>query len=310
MTRTASTASSSATGTATNLERLLQRLQFLLVSPDVQTEELLRTSKNERQKVAENIAYSCELLLELEQDASAIRILSRKQDAQSMLVKQRQEFAMLSERLQELNELGEHGLDMDGDSDGEDLLGEDTPDESMETDEGRTPPGTASMSECERRSIGMFEPAEDDTASIPPAPEPEPSTKIESSTLRHRRDALFNTPVQTTALESRTQEQLMTHNRSEQEEITTSMLSMATELKQRSRAFAAALAGEKEVLERAAKGLESNELGMETAQRKMGFLSTYTEGRGWLVRLMIYPMIVGLWLLALMIVFMFPKLRF
>lgn len=38
--------------TSTNLDRMVQRLKFLLVAPDADTEELLRTSNEERLKVA------------------------------------------------------------------------------------------------------------------------------------------------------------------------------------------------------------------------------------------------------------------
>jgi len=225
-------------------------------------------------------------------------------------VKQRHELDMLAERLHELNELGDHGLEAEDGSDEEDLIGEDTPDESTETetDEGHTPPGTASMTEFENRSIGNIEMEEGGTVPI----SREPEVQIESSTLRHRREKeeLFKPTATSTALESKTAEQLMTHNRTEQEELTSSMLSMAAMLKQQSRAFAATLEGEKDILDRAVQGLDKNELGLEAAQTKMGFLRGVTEGRGWLSRMIMYGTIVILWMIALFIMLVMPKLRF
>jgi len=63
MARSTSIASIGSEATSTNLERMLQRLKFLLVSPDANTEELLRTSSEERLKVAAvsltTLAYRC-----------------------------------------------------------------------------------------------------------------------------------------------------------------------------------------------------------------------------------------------------------
>jgi len=225
-------------------------------------------------------------------------------------VKQRHELDMLRERLEELNELGDHELEAGEGSDEEDLIGEDTPDESTETetDEVQTPPGTASMTEFENTSTGNLAQEEENSFSRSRAPE----VHIESSTLRHRRDKeeLFKPTATSTALETKTAEQLMTHNRTEQEELTSSMLSMAAMLKQQSRAFAATLEGEKDILDRAAQGLDKNELGLETAQTKMGFLRGVTEGKGWLSRIILYGTIAILWMFALFIMLVMPKLRF
>ena len=52
MVKNPSIASLGSDATRTNLERMLQRLKILLVTPDANTEELLRTSNEERLKVA------------------------------------------------------------------------------------------------------------------------------------------------------------------------------------------------------------------------------------------------------------------
>jgi hypothetical protein len=85
---------------------------------------------------------------------------------------------------------------------------------------------------------------------------------------------------------------------------------MAQQLKASSSAFASSLEEEKSILNRATEGLDKNELGMEAAQKRMGYLRTMTEGRGMIGRMLMYVWIAGLAVLALVIVFVLPKLRF
>lgn len=85
---------------------------------------------------------------------------------------------------------------------------------------------------------------------------------------------------------------------------------MAQQLKQSSQGFSSSLEEEKTVLNRATEGLDKNELGLEAASRRMGYLRTMTEGRGWWGRMLMYAWIAGLMVLATLIVFVGPKLRF
>ncbi len=105
-------------------------------------------------------------------------------------------------------------------------------------------------------------------------------------------------------------EKLLSFNRSEQEDLTSSLLTMAQALKASSQAFATSLESEKEVLDRASEGLEKNAAGMGVAEKRMGTLRHMTEGRGWIGRLLMYAWIAGLWLVALIIVVILPKFRF
>jgi len=107
-----------------------------------------------------------------------------------------------------------------------------------------------------------------------------------------------------------TTETLLTHNRTEQESLTSSLLSMASALKNSSLAFGTSLEDEKPILDSTAKGLDKNELGLDAATRGMGRLRRMTEGRGWWGRMLMYAWIFGLWVVALVVVFVLPKLRF
>ncbi|KAK8034863.1 hypothetical protein PG993_009858 [Apiospora rasikravindrae] len=127
------------------------------------------------------------------------------------------------------------------------------------------------------------------------------------------RNQLFgNKPASaTTALSTTaTTEAILDHQRDEQDKLTGSLLGMASALKSSSRAFATSLEEEKDVLNSAGTGLDKNERGLEAAARRMGTLRKMSEGRGLIGRYILMATIAGMWVLAILIVFVLPKLRF
>ena len=105
-------------------------------------------------------------------------------------------------------------------------------------------------------------------------------------------------------------EALLSHDRSEQETLTESLLEMAKQLKAQSVHFSNTLESDKGVVDRAVSGLDKNQINMDAASQRMGTLRRMTEGKGWWDRMKLYAMIGGLWLLAFLIVFIGPKIRF
>jgi hypothetical protein len=105
------------------------------------------------------------------------------------------------------------------------------------------------------------------------------------------------------------EKELSTH-RMEQEDLTSSLLSLASQLKSSSKTFQSTLEGEKSALDRAVSGIDRTSSTMEAAGKKMGLLRKMTEGKGWWGRMMLYAWIFGLWVVAILIVFVGPKLRF
>lgn len=103
---------------------------------------------------------------------------------------------------------------------------------------------------------------------------------------------------------------MLDRQRAEQEELASSLLSMAAALKQSSRAFGASLEAEQDILRDAGKGLDKTAIGMEAAHRRMSTLRRMAEGQGWWGRVMLYVWIVGLMIAMLVVVFATPKLRF
>lgn len=99
-------------------------------------------------------------------------------------------------------------------------------------------------------------------------------------------------------------------NRTEQEDMTQSLLKMARDLKASSIHFSSSLDSEKDVLDRANAGLDSNVSGVEVANRRLSGLRRLSEGRGWWGRMQLYAIIAGLWLAVLVVFLWVPKLRF
>ncbi|KAI9840608.1 MAG: hypothetical protein M1837_001504 [Sclerophora amabilis] len=290
---------------AINLTRLLSRLEAVILAPEFGTDSRrLRKSSYERAKVgavgrARNLEYARTLLLRLEHESSGIKIQSRKQASQTDLRAKRETIKRLNERLYELGQLGAEAVSSD-DEDGEDILGEiDGIDDAGETKTTSTPPDL-------NRSSPLL---------AQPAAEPSQSPPADTSNVRSRRtpkspaseDTATTTSTSTSLPQS---ESLLSHNRSEQEDLTSSLLTMAQSLKTSSKAFASSLESEKETLDRAGEGLEKNATGMAAAEKRMGTLRRMTEGRGWWGRMIMYAWIAGLMFVALFIVAFLPKLRF
>jgi hypothetical protein len=124
--------------------------------------------------------------------------------------------------------------------------------------------------------------------------------------------SLFPLNSKSTASESSTSqtEALLSHNRAEQETLTTSLLEMAKQLKVQSIHFGNTLEGDKGILDRTVESLDKSSLGMEAAGQRMGTLRRMTEGKGWWDRMKLYALIFGLWIVAFLIVFVGPKIRF
>ncbi|RMZ79337.1 hypothetical protein DV737_g3423, partial [Chaetothyriales sp. CBS 132003] len=95
-----------------------------------------------------------------------------------------------------------------------------------------------------------------------------------------------------------------------QEALTTSMISMAAQLKQQAKAFQFSLEQDKGLLDRALEGLDNNLRGMQAAGKNMQFLQRMSEEQGWLGRLKLYVLIMTMWAVAILLVFAGPKLRF
>lgn len=230
--------------------------------------------------LVQNLEYARTILLRLEHESSTLKIQSRKQATQNQLLHQRALIKRLTDKL--------HNLDDEGISDcpssaEEDLLGEDI-----------TAP------------------------TIPPPPippsllHPKPAARtLPESTLRNRHQPSSPNPfLDRNSSPSSSTSPLLESDASTQAALTTSLVSLATALKSSSLAISHSIALDAEALSRATDGLDRNTSVMQAAGQKMGLLKRMTEGKGWWGRMILYAWIGGLWVVALVIVFVMPKLRF
>lgn len=135
----------------------------------------------------------------------------------------------------------------------------------------------------------------------PQPTQPAPSTK--TTTTRQPAPSEHPTKLRET-------EHALDAQRSEQEDLTSSLLTLASQLKASSQSFQSTLENEKSVLDRAVSGIDKTSSTMEAAGQRMGMLRKMSEGKGWWGRMMLYAWIFGLWVVAFLIVFVGPKMRF
>ncbi|KAF2143430.1 uncharacterized protein K452DRAFT_247990 [Aplosporella prunicola CBS 121167] len=305
--------------TLTSLTRLLARLSQTLLSSSAPP--TLRSSSDTRTRVGANLEHARNLLLRLEHDAAAIKIQSRKQALQADLAAKRDTIKLLNQRLYELNQVGDTETDTDEDEEDERSAGRDASDSSDDDDDENAPSyapalrDTSDTLDREHREPSnntALHAAAENVASALRARRPQQGTSSSSSSPSSNNDK-NTTQAKATGAHNphlRAHETHMTHQRSEQETLTTSLLDMAQALKQSSMRFSASLDAEKDVLNRAGKGLDRSAEGMDSAGKRMGTLRRMTEGKGWWGRVIMYAWIGGLWILVLVIMFVLPKLRF
>lgn len=289
------------TSSSVTLNRLLARLDQTLLSPDNDQLSRLRGSQYERNKVGANIEHARTLLLTLEKQSSTVRIQTQRQQIQSDLQSKRELIKRLNSRLQELNQLGD---EEDDDSDEDDDEGEDEV--------------AASYEPARKDAQDGIDTGGSDGPQIPdPPPESELRSRrpLQSSDNRDAastsaRESLFanrSKPEQNSSLSQ--SETMLSHNRVEQETLTTSLIGLAKALKESSVQFSSSLEAEKEVLKRAEGGLDKSSQGMEAAERRMSMLRRMSEGQGWWGRIKLYAFIFGLWVACFLVVFIGPKIR-
>ncbi|RDW89853.1 uncharacterized protein DSM5745_01628 [Aspergillus mulundensis] len=320
---------------ALNLSRLVDRLEHNLLSPNADLKSL-RRSEYQRIRVGTNIEYARATLQALERSLPQIKPVDRRYELQSSLARNRQTLKQVQNVLDEIQAEDEirasargNGWDLveddeDADSDAEDLLEtpEDTADEATPEDDAQTARKASDAAEVASAPPATTTNTVDTGPSSTPAPAPAPTPAALRN--RHHNSASPSTTSKATATGSslhnitpgpgaqagaETEEALGT-DRLEQENLTSSLLDLATQLKTSSQQFQASLEAEKSVLTRAAEGLDRTTGNLAVAERRMGMLRRMTEGKGWWGRMMLYAWIFGLWVVAILIVFVGPKLRF
>ena len=108
---------------------------------------------------------------------------------------------------------------------------------------------------------------------------------------------------------NKTEDTLLASSR-EHEDITTSLVNMAAQLKQQARAFQFTLDQDKGLIDRALEGLDQNVSALGVASKGMKTLQRMSEEQGFWGRRKLQAIIAGMWAVAFLLVFVGPKLRF
>jgi hypothetical protein len=276
----------------------------------------------QRTKWLHNIEYARTLLLQLEHAAQGIKVQRVKKDAIRDLAEKRMLIKKLRSRVEELgtegNVLSEEQWAADGKSETlEEILERPPSQENFDISKHAPTEEPSKKEPIQSINEEPSSPTQRNSTSTINSSNP-PSTRSDKDTLFGTRRRLQsqnpspNTPISPSSPSNTTEttERLLLSDSRTHADLTSSLVNMATLLKQQARSFQGALDLDKGLLDRALDGLDKNVTGMAAASQKMQFLRKMSEGQGFFGRLKLYAMIVGLWVVAILLVFAGPKLRF
>jgi hypothetical protein len=308
-----------------NLKRVLSRYSYLiLLTPesDAVAEDASATRPSELSEVQQNVQAELwsplpfhrtkwlhnvegarNLLLQLERAAQAIKVQRTRQTVQRDLAQMRTTIKRLRNRVEEIGReveaMGEEKWQQSQNTSRETLY------DIIQQIE------STSTSKNKEHTLQNGKPVADG-GEDPPLDTQKTQELFSTSTMR-RRDGQATATADDTVLKASgvsTHEKQMHASSADQEALTSSLVSLAAQLKQQSRAFQFGLDQDKSLLNRALEGLDRNISGMEAASNNMQFLKRMSEGEGWLGRMKLYAIIFAMWVVAILLVFVMPKLRF
>jgi hypothetical protein len=274
-----------------------------------------------RTKWLHNIEHARTLLLQLEHSAQSIKVQRVKRDVVHDLAEKRSAIKKLRAWIEEIGrEVEAQGADAWRNVDEE-------PGETVEQFLGlpqlqeqhmQTNGTTGDQDLVDGRPVALENGEEpelrdhDNAATIldgKPYSSTNPKDELFNIRRRHGKDQAAESTTSGFSSLPATEKTLLTDSATH-ENITSSLIQLATELKQRTRNFQASLETDKGLVHRVLEGLDKNVTGMEVASKRIGMLRRMSEGKGWWGRIMLYAWIFGLWIIAILLVFVGPKLRF
>lgn len=309
-----------------NVARLFTRLEHNLLSPGTDRRSF-QQSEYQRMRVNKNVEYARSLLTQLERSLPQIKPLDRKHEAQSEITRDKQLLKRIQTILEEEDAKTEAKEDEeetdDVDDEWKELFSKPVTNKailpvSRPKDQQTPTEPSDSKREVKETSEAQQTITSATATTTTPTPIPSSTSPPALPTLRNRHTTHPAPPSSTekaaatgsnTNKLSETEAELSTH-RMEQEDLTSSLLTLASQLKSSSQSFQATLEGEKSALDRAVSGIDRTSTTMEAAGKRMGMLRKMTEGKGLWGRMMLYAWIFGLWVVAILIVYVGPKLRF
>jgi hypothetical protein len=257
-----------------------------------------------RTKWLHNVEGARNLLLQLERAAQAIKVQRTRQTVQRDLAEKRTTIKRLRNRIEEIGReveaMGDEKWQQTQTTSGETLY-----------DIIRQLESTSTNKKDEQ--ILQNGKLVADGGEEPPKDIKKTREDLFSTSTIRRRDGQATSTADDTVLKASgvsTHEKQMHASSADQEALTSSLVSLAAQLKQQSRAFQFGLDQDKSLLNRALEGLDRNISGMEAASNNMQFLKRMSEGEGWLGRMKLYAIIFAMWAVAILLVFVMPKFRF
>lgn len=242
------------------------------------------------------LEYARTLLIRLEHDAHRNQTQARRGGEKPSYTRQRAMLKRLTDRMHELERISQDDAnEIYGPEDGEPIVLSD-----------EEPPPSPSSKDTNDRLVSASARPPSPQATLRNRFQPQSHTESESSPST----SPFAAPKLGHQDEAMDAAERLQSSESRSAELTTSLLSLAQQLKASSSKFQSSLSADEETLKRAGEGLDKNETQMEATRKRMGLLTRMSEGEGWWGRMMLYAWIFGLWLVALLLVFVFPKLRF
>ncbi|CAG8908117.1 unnamed protein product [Penicillium egyptiacum] len=310
-----------------NVARLFTRLEHNILSPGTDRRSF-QQSEYQRMRVNKNVEYARSLLTRLERSLPQIKPLDRKHEAQAEIARDRQLLKRIQTILEEEDAKAEAKQDEDDetedvDDEWKELFSKPIAEKARSLSQPKDQQAPRQPSDSQREVKGTSEAQQTTitpsatTTTTAPSPTPLSTSPPTPPILRNRYTAHPAPPSTEKAAASgnntnklvETETELSTH-RMEQEDLTSSLLTLASQLKSSSQNFQSTLEGEKSALDRAVSGIDRTSTTMEAAGKRMGMLRKMTEGKGLWGRMMLYAWIFGLWVVAILIVYVGPKLRF
>ena len=245
---------------------------------------------------SEVLEYARTLLIRLEHDAHRNQTQARRGGEKPSYTRQRAMLKRLTDRMHELERISQDDVnEIYGPEDGEPvMLSDEEHPTSLTIKETNSMPlsGSARPASPQAKLRNRFQPQPHTESQSSPTTSPFAPPK-----LGHQDEAM-DAAERLQSAESRSAE------------LTTSLVSLAQQLKASSSKFQSSLSADEETLKRASEGLDKNETQMDATRKRMGLLTRMSEGKGWWGRMMLYAWIFGLWIIALVLVFVLPKFRF
>lgn len=265
-----------------------------------------------RMKWLHNIEGARTLLLKLEQASQNIKVQRTKREVVRDLAEKRTVIKRLRSRIEEIgrevessNQNSYPSRPRNDDDDGETMY-----DVLQQIRQEKK------ESECGRKINGNLQDVSTAEAQSPDEANQESVSFESSSNIRRRqgksednKDAAQKSHTSGFSNLQGTEKSLLASSK-EHEDITTSLVSMAAQLKQQARQFQFTLDQDKGMLDRALEGLDQNVSAMGLASKGMKTLQRMSEEQGFWGRLKLQLFIAGMWAVAILLVFAGPKLRF